>query len=80
MDNEQIKRVKIFKDKTKLEQEEDKKKYLECAKMREESGKDYIIFRNEVVIRDNIPDIIRAQRTNSKDRKASTDGKQDNDA
>ena len=42
-----IKRVKICRDKTKKEQEEDKKVYLNCDKIRTDTGKDYISNENE---------------------------------
>ena len=55
--------VRISRDKTRQEQEEDKKKYLECQKKREETKQDYIIFRGEIVLRENIPNIIKAQKS-----------------
>ena len=61
-DYEPIKRVRICRDKTRKEQEEDKKLHLACEQKRKETGKDYIRFRNEIVLREDIPMIIRNQK------------------
>ena len=55
--------VRISRDKTRQEQDEDKKRYLDCQKKREETKQDYIIFRGEIVLRENIPAIIKAQKS-----------------
>ena len=58
-----IKNIRIFRDKTKKEQDEDRQKYAECQKKREDTGEDYIIFRGDIVLRGDIPDIIKTQKS-----------------
>ena len=72
-----IKRVRITRDKTRKEQEDDKKRYLECEQKRKETNQDYIIFRNMIVLREDIPGIIEDQKSASRDPKVNADRPQE---
>ena len=73
-DNSSFKKIGLFSDKTKKEQEAYRQLKQQCDRLKAETGEEHVVFRDECVKRSDIPEIKKRGKVSSKEAEPGAPG------